>query len=114
MLRETAERWIKALRSGEYTQGVGRLWQVTTGEAHYCCLGVLMDLEGTDDEKRLHHFKTEGHRTRYYSSQSVGVPNYSFITRVDLTADLMNQVIEMNDANKSFGTIANHLEKELL
>lgn len=36
------KRWLKALRSGEYKQGVGYL---KNGD-EFCCLGVLCDLAG--------------------------------------------------------------------
>jgi hypothetical protein len=39
------EKWVKALRSGEYKQGKGIL---RAGEASFCCLGVLCDLYGRD------------------------------------------------------------------
>jgi len=38
--QEVAEKWVKALRSGEYKQGSGAL--ETYG--HYCCLGVLCEV----------------------------------------------------------------------
>jgi hypothetical protein len=38
--REDIKRWIRALRSGDYKQGAGRL-QSTKG---FCCLGVACDL----------------------------------------------------------------------
>jgi hypothetical protein len=39
MKREIGEKWVKALRSGEYRQGHGTL-RVFHNES-YCCLGVL-------------------------------------------------------------------------
>lgn len=48
--REQAETlrdaWIEALRSGEYQQGEGLLKEYD----YYCCLGVLCDVSGGDDE----------------------------------------------------------------
>lgn len=49
MRRSIKNRWVAALRSGEYQQGQGYLCQVThpnTPEEgkRYCCLGVLCDL----------------------------------------------------------------------
>lgn len=45
MPREIAEKWLKALRSGEYSQGRHRLctYMLEDGvvKARYCCLGVL-------------------------------------------------------------------------
>jgi hypothetical protein len=47
---EIKEKWLAALRSGEYKQGKGYLKEIdgATGEARYCCLGVLCDLAVKD------------------------------------------------------------------
>lgn len=39
------ERWVKALRSGEYKQGRAAL---RTADDKFCCLGVLCDLAAKD------------------------------------------------------------------
>lgn len=45
MKTEIKDRWLEALRSGEYKQGKGRLVKETDdGTFNYCCLGVLCDL----------------------------------------------------------------------
>lgn len=46
MKKNIADAWIAALRSGKYQQGTGRLIDVlnSTGDARYCCLGVLCEL----------------------------------------------------------------------
>lgn len=36
-----ATKWVEALRSGKYEQGAGALRRTDSGEARYCCLGVL-------------------------------------------------------------------------
>ena len=41
MLNRNAKRWVKALRSGEYKQGIGTL---RTPSGEFCCLGVACDL----------------------------------------------------------------------
>lgn len=43
---EWKEKWIAALRSGEYKQGYGRLCTIKDGSREYCCLGVLCDVVG--------------------------------------------------------------------
>lgn len=56
MNREVGDRWLAALRSGDYVQGAGKLHQfelVDGGdegeERHrFCCLGVLCDLAYRD------------------------------------------------------------------
>lgn len=44
MKPEIKQRWIEALRSGEYKQGTTYLRQ----DNSYCCLGVLCDLYNKD------------------------------------------------------------------
>lgn len=42
MKKEIADLWVKALRSGQYEQGMGTLDRPTPSGKHaYCCLGVL-------------------------------------------------------------------------
>lgn len=41
MNEEWRDKWVAALRSGQYTQGVGSL---TGPEDTYCCLGVLCNI----------------------------------------------------------------------
>ena len=42
MKREVAEKWVEALRSGQFKQGKG----VLKNQAGYCCLGVLCEISG--------------------------------------------------------------------
>ncbi len=42
MKQDVAEKWVKALRSGEYEQGK---YVLRTTDGRYCCLGVLCKLE---------------------------------------------------------------------
>jgi len=44
MNAEIKERWVKALRSGDYIQGKGALRRTEGGIHKYCCLGVLCDI----------------------------------------------------------------------
>lgn len=45
MNKKIAEKWVKALRSGEYKKTAGMLCKVAkNGNKSYCCLGVLTDL----------------------------------------------------------------------
>lgn len=38
------EKWVEALESGEYEQGVGTLRRTTFDGNKFCCLGVLCDI----------------------------------------------------------------------
>lgn len=44
MNKTIAMKWVKALRSGKYKQGVGHLCQVSSKGKKHCCLGVLTDM----------------------------------------------------------------------
>lgn len=44
MNKGVKKQWVKALRSGEYKQGEGRLAVIKEGGTVFCCLGVLCDL----------------------------------------------------------------------
>lgn len=41
---EVKEKWLQALRSGEYKQGEGWLKHSDEGETKHCCLGVLCEI----------------------------------------------------------------------
>lgn len=45
-------KWIEALKSGDYKQGVHALKTNSEGEVKYCCLGVLCDLYAKENKKR--------------------------------------------------------------
>lgn len=51
MDKKLKAKWIKALKSGKYRQGTGRLYTKETRS--YCCLGVLGKVAG----KRLNNSK---------------------------------------------------------
>lgn len=48
MKKEIADKWVAALRSGDYKQGEGTLRFTNDGtkETSFCCLGVLCDISG--------------------------------------------------------------------
>lgn len=48
MNKHIAERWVQALRSGQYKQGQGELHP---DPESYCCLGVLCDLYRVEQGK---------------------------------------------------------------
>lgn len=48
MNKSLAMRWVKALRSGKYKQGTGKLKSGTGDDVVYCCLGVLADIRGKE------------------------------------------------------------------
>ncbi len=52
MKAEVKEKWLKALRSGEYKQAkYGLKSKFEDGSVGYCCLGVLCDIIAKEDER---------------------------------------------------------------
>lgn len=115
MKKEWADKWIIALRSGEYQQGKGRLRTLKGG---FCVLGVLCHIAGEVPTPGHEHselgtvylygpeaesavlpervmMKTGMHSNRgYMSDKSMGVLSLS----------------AMNDGGQSFGTMASFIE----
>ncbi len=88
LTEEEFDKWIAALRSGEYKQGFGSL-SSTYGE--YCCLGVLNVVLGLDSDDI---------DTHYPASQN------------KMSSTLEADCIEMNDSWRlNFDEIADKLEK---
>jgi hypothetical protein len=123
MKQEVMKQWVKALRSGEYKQGRSSL----RNKDHFCCLGVLCDL----------HSKTDGHRATWSVPDFCGDMKYGAIDKneTELPASVMrwagmhspNPVLEfsslaepvlefpslaeLNDNGRTFGEIADLIEK---
>lgn len=86
------QRWIEALRSGEYKQGHYRL----KCEGRYCCLGVLAELAGKLEEQENGEFLAVGAGMASLPHEVIG-----------------NQSIfwDMNDSwGKTFAEIADYIE----
>lgn len=66
MKQEIAERWVQALRSGEYKQGLSRL---RTKDDGYCCLGVLCDLASKEGVGEWNYHQS--HAAWYYQKKGI-------------------------------------------
>ena len=106
---EIKDRWVAALRSGEYKQGTGRLRRVNDT---FCCLGVLCDLLDSD--------QWEPHAD-YYSHGGLSymnIPSNELREQVGLHPDDVNILWKLNDGwggetPKSFEEIADYIEENL-
>lgn len=71
MNKEVKQKWIDALRSGEYAQTVGVLKEkFSNGKDAFCCLGVLCDLYAKETSAEWIYNRRLG--------------RYSFLEMVDL------------------------------
>jgi len=98
-------RWIRALRSGRYTQGTGALHDDRSNT--YCCLGVLSQIV---NKKRPKPHYTYTHRINNTCDGAELSPK--FMKKVGLDVNIMDILIRMNDENRlNFEQIADWLEE---
>ena len=106
MNKRSKTRWLKALRSGKYTQGYNQLRTTCNGEHAHCCLGVLADIEGVD-------LDTLGWQAQVEEGEQGSA---------GLTCDQMDKLATLNDRairayntkqTYSFRRIAAHIERYL-
>lgn len=117
------EKWVKALRSGEYKQTIGKL----SKEGKYCCLGVLCDLyekethsgewEPSNRDDKCLVFKAGGVQdteippipvVRWAGFKSI---DDLTINRWDDEYALQGDLVDINDSGNSFETIADLIEE---
>ncbi|MCA6108171.1 hypothetical protein [Bradyrhizobium cenepequi] len=86
--------WVADLRSGKFTQNIGRLYDPKTGG--YCCLGVLA--------RRI------GHRI---TNNGYSADGYRQFHEVVGSAKACTDLWHMNDKGVPFDLIADHIEATL-
>jgi hypothetical protein len=99
-------KWIRALRSGLYRQGYGRLVDREDGEYCYCPLGVLVVIQGVPPDKLLHY--------SYPPIDCVGGLSVEAMFVIASASDglALAPFVHKGMRKHSFKEIANYLEKE--
>jgi len=93
LTKKLKQKWIEALRSGNYTQGQGFL----CNDNKYCCLGVLAKIAGLSSES---------------SYLLINEKDVSYINGLPL--DKQHKLADMNDnQGKNFKDIANFIEENI-
>jgi hypothetical protein len=113
MKKRIKARWIKALRSGDYSQVQDYLWA-----DGYCCMGVLADvgkfeLAGVfrmNASCDYEYYDTEVQS--FEQLQSEELPSIA-LELVGLTPDEQALLIRMNDSGALFDQIADYIEENL-
>ena len=100
--KEFAEKWIAALRSGEYKQCRSYLFD---GEG-YCCLGVAAEIAGHDLELGPKDY------TLLYDDVFEKVPDEIKDTGL-VKNKFAAELTKMNDNGKTFDEIADWIEKNV-
>lgn len=123
MNKRVKRKWLKALRSGQYWQGIDQLVNCSPNKDSFCCLGVLTNLYC---EERNLDFESRANVLDVAAPEVVS--RWADIPEWDGSADGSTQAIlaGMNDGfppdivvrsgeakRKSFKQIANWIEKNL-
>lgn len=99
--------WIKALRSGKYKQGTGKLRLFGC----YCCLGVLAEIKGSLDHNGM--FMHNPNSLIGVSEDGCTVYHYLPMGEPNGIGLTQNTLMEMNDRGKSFDEIADFIEANM-
>lgn len=92
MNAEVKEKWLAALRSGDYRKAKGRL---SRGRNRRCCLGVLRDLVGGDERD-------------WHSNLSLDTED-----RVGLNYSAQYELVDLNDRRRGWGPVCDYIEGRL-
>jgi hypothetical protein len=100
------QRWLAALRSGEYKQGQHALRSDDGDERRYCCLGVLCDLIDPTGWMSA----PPGMPVPYRHGIATGMPTYDILEPTELPSAAAQKLAQMNDDGRSFEEISNWIE----
>lgn len=100
------DRWLAALRSGEYRQGQGALKWIVDGVGEFCCIGVAADLIDPGGWSKAH---SERHSRLWRGGGTFAAWEYI----PWMTADMARLGLQLNDRDGlSFAEIADRMEAE--
>lgn len=115
MKKEIKEKWLTALRSGEYQQTKG----VLQCGGKYCCLGVLSDIYAKENDVQWQKGETDSVKCRLHHNTEVmplevikwaGLSDMNPLVRVQ---GFDKPLAEINDEGMSFLEIADIIEQQL-
>ena len=99
MKADLKQRWVDALRSGQYQQGFGRLHKQLSNKSYFCCLGVLCEVAIKEGS------------ISWYPANSTHISKDCGDL---LDSDIQSTLIDMNDKyRRTFLEIADYIEKEI-
>jgi hypothetical protein len=100
--KEFAEKWIAALRSGEYKQGHSMLARQLVGGTCYCCLGIACVVSGYEYDAIVGSWWIEADRHPLAPKEITGDGGDN---------ELVHNLHKMNDQyNSTFPEIAEWIE----
>jgi hypothetical protein len=121
MKPEIKAEWLDALRSGEYQQASGKLYDAQTGG--YCCLGVLCDLA---ERRGIVSRTADGDGTVFFGSAHAivdddGVQEWAGLVSPNpevpdpdyVDGKFKTSLAGLNDEGKTFAELADMIERYL-
>jgi hypothetical protein len=105
MNQQIKEKWVAALRSGDYMQGTH---QLRTTDDRYCCLGVLCDINAKETGQG---WDIEADKAPMYGGSAVAATE---IIRdwAGMSSKQHSDCVTMNDiTGYTFNQIADHVEE---
>lgn len=112
MNQQIKEKWMNALRSGEYSQTRGAL-RTTEG---FCCLGVLCDLYSKETGTEWGEYQKDFANSSFLGELATFPPKvgeWSGIERANPYFEEVGTLASLNDGGKEFTEIADVIEKYL-
>lgn len=117
MRKEIADKWVAALRSGEYKQGKFAL----NSNNSFCCLGVLCELAKKEGIVNSEHVKQNSDYMSYFDPRHDQDRHSGLLPRVvSKWADIKTSagyvypvarsLLELNDGGQTFEYIADVIE----
>lgn len=111
MQEEMKQKWINALRSGNYKQTYGRLKHNDA----FCCLGVLCDISQLSSWEKEEPLFGIGIRERYIVDHEQAYTKLPSIMKFSYGISDLDEIhlIKMNDSGRSFEEIAKYIENNM-
>ena len=107
-------KWLTALRSGEYRKSINVLKRHFKTKPGHCCLGVLCEVIKDDypHAAELINIKT-GEQYRRTPISSFAMLDTSVLEYTGIEPNQQRTLSSMNDSGAPFSKIANYIEKNL-
>jgi hypothetical protein len=122
MRKVVKQKWVEALRSGDYKQGKMQLHIVGKGKKkdQFCCLGVLCDIyqkqQTKNKKKKLFTHVSDGTNVNgdvvFYDNNDSFLPT-EVIAWSGLGPEWQDKLSELNDDGYTFSDIAKYIETVL-
>lgn len=108
--KHVKERWVNALKSGQYQQETGTLRRKVDDKYSYCCLGVLVDTLPDTVWYPVYGGNTFGYHFGAESTQAILGPLLR--ATVGLEQSDMCVLMDKNDNGVSFNEIADYITEK--